>query len=387
MSVTNPNFTHFFKLGHQSNIGIAEFEFQTQSQDLVFDSQWLLTNTYFNPISTGSIVYGGKVVGSWDLRSDFENNFYQSLLDFLSDESDSTSKFKKLGLAFPEWLQEKSFKIAKRQGAKKINLLKSRDLPNYGHWKQTKNWLISFEFNGRLFLGHILGYSDQEFWNILDTNLPFGDMHRGIMNLKLGRSLLNLTSKNTIWDPFCGQGRLIMSGLDRKESFIASDIDYLEDQVRENYEFSYDFFQKNYRSADKLDIAKLTTTFTADAGKDNQKKLPTNLNLQNIAVVTEGWLGYNFRKQPTQIQIQNEFQNIEYLWEKVLYEFKTMGISEIIFCLPFYKQDGEFIFPNFIFPIIQKNGYKSTFFGAKNYLLYTRKDSIVGHFILKITIY
>jgi len=274
--------------------------------------------------------------------------------------------------------------IAKRSGSKKVNAKTSGSL-NYGHWKQVKSWIVTIEFNSKIVLVEILDMFDQEFFSILDSSLPEKDMAKGIINLKLGRTLLNFTSSDTIWDPFAGVGRIPISGLDIKNKFFASDIDLAcLSQIQKNYNFALNVWKGNKRfksqknSQDKF--AKLTSVFQCDASYfSNDFKFN-----HNLAVVTEGYLGKNFKKLPSMMQAREELKKVELMWQKVLNCFQKHRIKEVVFTLPFYQWKGQELNPNLQL-ILAQSSYRLTHLSPNlDFIPYKRKDSFTGHAVVKL---
>ena len=366
-----------------------------------------------------------------DLENELENldeldnkNVLEILGEFLQKKP-----YKKIGIAIlTSFDQQKVMNLVKKCGSKKINIISC--LPNYGHWKSCKKWIViiqnpirkisqksqensndnnietrnlqNLQFQ-KLVLFEINNFCNQEYWANLDQNLPSGEMSRGLMNLKLARTLVNLTDKKFILDPFCGSGRTMAAGFGLDKKFILSDIEKVcAEEVVNNLEFlknekngklwkkSQDLESENglendvensleTKSWDKIENKesliqeksennlnlnyvldgqkiekieklkeenmeaksnKLLTNLTLDAkglGQlQNQKEL-TNIDFGQVAIITEGFLGTNFKKMPTLKQIQTEFDNLEQIWTKTLSESAKIGIEEILFCLPFYN--------------------------------------------------
>ena len=359
---------------------------------------------------------------------DIENkNVLEILGAFLSK-----NPYKKIGIAIlTSFDQQKAMNLAKKCGSKKINIISC--LPNYGHWKSCKKWIViiqnpirkisqkaendtdknlqNLQFQ-KLILFEITNFCNQEYWANLDQNLT-GEMSRGLMNLKLARTLVNLTDKKVILDPFCGSGRTMAAGFGLEKKFILSDIEKsCEQEVWDNLEFlenekngkpwkksqnlksensSENSLEDNSKTKnletqaeenlienklesnlnleedlsqnlDKVEInfetgievknkqknllkdRKLLANLTLDAkelSKLEDQRGMENINFENMVIVTEGFLGTNFKKMPSSDQIKAEFENLEQTWIKTLSESAKLGIEEIIFCLPFYNLKEE----------------------------------------------
>lgn len=390
----------------------------------------------------------------------------------------------------------KIFQIGKKAKINKLNLIDK--LPNFGHFKASRSQLIilnnplnshfknsshfdnsvenNFQNQHKLailgshpfLLFEVQTFADQEYWANLDQNLT-GEMSRGLMNLKLARTLLNLSDKTTVWDPFCGSGRTMAAGL---KNFIMSDLEsqcakevltnfnFLEKQKSQNspknpnliqienspktdldkkekLEFQSQVKTENLENLEKNSAlqnlennqtqnppflakipsnnlsskSKLLANFTMDATILTQILTIPEFENQNwlelapsIAIITEGWLGQNFKKPPNAVEIKEQFAKLEKIWQKVLWESARLKIEEIIFCLPFYPifnsqmkneannskvnspNSNKFILPPFINSILGNSKYQIVELAGQKNLLYHRKDSLVGHLVIKLSL-
>ncbi len=379
------DFKYFYRLGHQPQFGISEFTKLTQETGFITDKAYLLGNTFLDVNTTGSLVYQGEIIKSWEntgKTSELESEILQTLRDYLLSQDEP---IKKLGLVLPVELHKKAYIVSKEVGSKKINIQDYTNNLAYGHWKQTKNWLITFIYEDKIILGRIRNFFDQQFWQNLDTGLPAGDMSRGLINLKLARTLQNYTKKQIIWDPFCGSGRLLVAGIDLKNRQYASDLDgeVLKQEIKDNFDFALNYWSR-FRKVD-LGSEKLAAIFTLDARDlDQATKYLSKEKINGLAIVTEGYLGFNFKRTPTVEQIEQEWDNLKGIWQKLIKHADNLDISEIVFCLPFYRIHGKSHLPNFLDDLVANTSYNYINFDTDKYLTYSRKDSFVGHLVLKL---
>jgi len=379
---------YFYKLGHCKDLSIEEYFNLSRDVNYDTDSHWLIGHFDLNVNLSGSLVFGGEIFGLVSKKDDWGLiRMIENILDLLKEENPSA---KKIGLSLPKRQQSQAIiEIAKKAGFKKINLPKK--LPNFGSWKATKNWIIVFEFKKEFCVGKIKTFSNQEFWANLDQNLPHKDMEQGIMNLKLARSLLNLTKKEIIWDPFCGQGRLVASGIDLKKHFFVSDIlPECATQSQINFERAkkiWQWGQKYLGIESDLDV--LLNTEVLDARFLSKSQNITDF--REVAIVTEGYLGKNFQIIPTVAKVQKELSKLYEMWRQVILEADKLKIPEVIFCLPLYlrtEENGEkWIWPKFEEKLIKQTSYSIfSFRNKKLNILYSRSDSYVGHLITKLVL-
>jgi tRNA G10 N-methylase Trm11 len=369
----------FYKIGHCRDLAIAEFTALTSAENSSIDTNWLLSENLLNVNKTGGLVFGGIVLGKVGKNTKI-SDFEKFLLELMEMEN-QIHMDKKVGLSVPVKLSRNVINIAKKAGYKKINLLKDKQ-PNFGNWKGLKTWYIVFEFENDLCVGKIDTYFDQEFFSKMDMGFPVSDMRRGQINLKLGRSLVNLSSQKTIWDPFCGVGRITAAGLNLKSGFLNSDLD--EGAIQSSVK-NLEYGQKRWENIlkRKVNVAK---TAILDA-KELSKNSFSSVDFSTTAIVTEGYLGTNFAKQPSLEQCKEQWQVVNRLWKSVLEESEKISIKELVFCLPFFILDGREYLPPFLDNLLTGTGYKFVIFpNKKTYIKYSRKDSIVGHLVVKVVL-
>jgi tRNA G10 N-methylase Trm11 len=324
---------------------------------------------------TGALIFCAEIIQ----KIENTQNLDKTLEKYLSE-----NQYKKLGVFIEQLDKNALFSICKKT-INKITILDK--LPNFGYWKQTNNWLTTIKFEGGLYLAKIVNYSDQEFWAKMDDQIPMADMSRGIINLKLGRSLLNLTSHKNVWDNFAGQGRILIAGMDILEKSFASDIDSVViPQLQKNYEWATKYWGFN-----KMDKAQNTVTATLQKAWtmdttviNNVETLPIleseSENQTKIAIVTEGFLGKNFKNPPEHETALWESEKIDQLWKKALLNIEKLPIPEIVGCLPFYPR-MNFI-PNYTF--LNNPNWEIQALSKTGFIEYKRSNSIVGHLIFKL---
>jgi hypothetical protein len=371
---------YFYKLGHQGELGVAEFFELTQDSNFKFSKNWILSESEIDVNISGSLVFSGEIIDSFE--GDWQDNLIN--IEKTIKNSEISKTIKKIGFISPKGFSKNFLYKVKQAGFKKINWLNSGDYPTYGNFLSTKNWLIIFTFQERTFVGVVDNHYKQQFWSRFDESLPKQDMKRGMINLKLARTMLNFTNNKDVFDPFCGVGRSLVAGVDLKERFIGSDIDRkaVEDS-KINFDFSSNWFSKSPIFQQKINVIE-SKFFVADASKIKDSA-SLKQDISSFSIVTEGFLGTNFEKKPNLEEIEQEMQNQEFLWSDAIAGFDSLNISEIIFCLPFYSLNNKQIYPDFISKIAQRHDYQVyNFYPQKPYLSYKRSSSLVGHCIFKI---
>ena len=397
------DYPYFALLGHITSLSMAEI-YSMAPDAKVFENNLRETNnrdqicyldTLIDAQKAGSIVFSGQILGK--LSEKLEKAEFSEKLEELLEKGISGGALvgKKIGfVGLGEKYSKDLIQLGKKIGFKKITTVTS-SLPNYGHLKQVAtNWIVFFKHGDIFLVGVVKSSSDQEYWSILDQNLPVGEMKRGLINLKLARAMVNLASKNIIYDTMVGAGRLLVSGLDIKKHVCGSDIDVnCQSWSNQNIDWAKSFLE-NYRPNKENPDYKLAKQelFPAQNILQFLQTLNQNESIQEpFSIVTEGWLGKNFSSSVGLEAIQSEQNRVMDLWDQVfslIYRNKNSYLKEIIFCLPFsplHFQTKKFLETKMTI-ILDKYGYGPDKFNILNHrvLYYARKDSQIGHAIIRV---
>ncbi len=364
---------NIYKLGHCKDLAVTEFLALTQSTDYEIHNDWLVSSHALDANKTGSIVYGGEILSGVPTHAASKERIHKLLFSIIKSYQPG---FKKIGISTPLGYAGGLMELAKQAGCKKVNIIKDQ-LPNYGHWKQCKNWIIVTKIEDQYAVIHITSYADQEFWGNLDMNLPNNDLKRGIINLKLARSLLNLTTNTKIYDPFCGQGRIAVAGRDLKADWLLSDADpACLNECDQNLEFAAKYWYQKRAIRGEFEVK----AFQHDAERLNT----ITQDISDFAIVTEGYLGFNPGRELTEMEIDHELNGQRVLWDGVLQAAKEQKIQEIVLCLPCYITKEAVKMPMFLKQITEKHTYTISPFNGKQGIVYRRENTKVGHFIVKL---
>ena len=371
---------YFYSLGHVPQLGLNEYLVLSANSSFLVNENYLLSDTLVDITQTGSLIYSGEILGVFDY-SDKNKAELPSLVGNLLKQADIS----KVGLALPMgynprgWLQ-----IFKSLGYKKINIITGEI--TFGHFKQTKEWFQLFKFKDKMYFGKITARFDQQLWRVLDDKVLKGDMSRGLINLKLARSMANLVPETAIWDPFCGVNRNLVAAIDLKENFFASDIDAAcLEEAKSNFEAAHEFLTKNTTQV----LGHLKETFECDASNFKDFRRFQGLD---IGVVTEGFLGTNYTSKIPDSVAQLEFEKIFSIWLVFLKNTEKSNIRNMVFCLPFYPELRNLsikMLQEFIDKIAASNWqiepFESINSHKTNYILYKRDKSIVAHALFRLT--
>jgi tRNA G10 N-methylase Trm11 len=365
-------YQYIYKLGHCEDLAVAEFSSLNKKTKYEVVNGWLKSNSDMNVNVSGSLVYGGVIIEEIAIDASSKDMIFNCLYEYITENVD---ELKKLGIAISKEYAKDILPLAKKAGSKKINVLIDKK-PNYGNWKGLKNWILVEKISNKIVVMKLTSYSDQQFWTQIDTFLPHSDMKRGIINLKLARSLLNLTENTKVYDPLCGLGRLAVAGVDIKDSFVLSDIDEsCLQECEKNVKYAESFWarKKGFKGEVK------SVVFAQDARRINE--VPQDLS--RCSIVTEGYLGYRFGSSPSRQEIERELELQEKIWLDVLKSSAEKRIKEVIFCLPYYQKSGGNTLPTFIDELADTEGYRLEKFNGQTYILYSREKTNVGHYIVK----
>jgi hypothetical protein len=370
--------TYIYKLGHCPDLSVAEFctlnNLQPNQENYpTYNFQWLVSDIEIDVNQTGSLIFGCEVLKSFDIAQ--KDDIEEALATHLE-----FNNYRKVGLYIPSMDKNKLFPMAKKF-CNRVNIVDK--LPNFGFWKQTNNWVITVKTENEIHLCKILSYSDQEFWGNVDQNLPKTDMNRGVINLKLARSMLNLSSNTNVWDNFAGQGRVLVAGMDLKTNFVASDIDLpVIKQLNENLAFASKYWQRTSFNKQRVEkVATLDLSTDQDATKEAKSEIVEQISTP-YSIVTEGYLGPNFRREMSKEQVLQAVNEVNVMWKEVLNSVENLPINEIVGCLPFYPK-LDFV-PGYTFWNENSKWELVSLTNKHKTVQYKRENSNVGHLVFKL---
>ena len=376
-----------YKLGHCQELAIAEYLSLTglSPKSIRIVDDYLFGYVKIDVNLAGSLIFGGEVLCEYD----FENG--KNLINTQEQLSIILANLtipKKMGLSLdcPITLTQ-VLKITKPLKIKNT-LLINRVTPNIGHWKQNKFWICQVKLGNINYIYKIDTYFDQEFWAKLDMALPCGDMKRGIINLKLARSLNNLTRSKNIWDPFCGSGRNMVSAFDIKNHFWMDDISpiCIDQEVPTNLKFLYEYLPK-FGKALATDAIKGSRTVSASDSKFESGTL-AGIEDKQVSIVTEGWLGTNITEQLIPATILKDYLWLSKVWKSIVDKASNQEfIQEIVFCLPYHLNFSN-ISDDHMAQVniwIKDSKFRVLKLAPKtDYIVYRRAKTKVAHAIFKL---
>ena len=188
-------------------------------------------------------------------------------------------------------------------------------------------------------------------------------------DLKLARSMNNLTEYKKIYDPFAGLGRNAIASFDSDKQFILSDNDQTTEELM-NKNIAY---IKKYENCN-FNVEKI---FIRDAQYINSEFE------EDFAIVTEGYLTDSANAILYQNQIEKRMYEIKDFWLETLKNWSRLeNLKEVVLTLPFFITKEEDFFWD-----IEKDlpeAWSLAVFKNSNYIFYKRKETRIGHMIIKL---
>lgn len=368
---------YLYKLGHQPKISVLELKQFIHLEGTITASsigKFSQSNEFCSITSLGGTIARLKVLSTLDEAS-------KSYIDFLCETVEkfkSQSSVSKVGVFSTATIKKPlAINKLKQLGLKKINILDEGVFPTIGHIKSALTWFGILSTTSGVHCVVIEEYSDQDNWKYLDQSLPHNDMKRGIMNLKLSKILHNLTKDTAIWDPFCGQGRTMIGGLDTKAKLWGSDKDSsVLSEAKNNIEKAQSILIKKKPNTPIADIR----FFGYDVTEKNET-IQSMLFETPVSIVTEGYLGPGLSKEPDKELYTKLFREIGQLWSVFLKNLSQTNVKDIVFCIPAYKVNGRFVTNTVLIDSLETlipSHSRYSYYQD----IYARKDAIVGHQIL-----
>jgi len=219
-----------------------------------------------------------------------------------------------------------------------------------------------------IYIGKAVAIQNIDAYSKRDFDKPKRDARVGMLPPKLSQIMINLAGEDTktIYDPFCGTGTLLMEALLMGKDAVGSDI---EERLVDYSNTNLTWFEKEFETSNAY------RTFISDAQLLTKELLPEKID----AVVTEGYLGTPFSREPDSNTIQQifaELSNLHFAWLKCVHRL-TPPQCKVVMCLTAYQTKKGVIHMTGFEELAKKAGYKI----SKNFT-YRRKDQFVIRDIL-----
>jgi len=212
------------------------------------------------------------------------------------------------------------------------------------------------------FIGRTITIQDINSYSKRDYDKPKRDAQIGMLPPKLAQTMINLAGKSqTIYDPFCGTGTILMEGLLMSKDVVGSDIN---ERMIDYSKHNCTWLEKEFGTKNKFKIFKKDARFIKN--NDLKEKIDT--------IVTEGYLGPALSKSPHPITIEKNFRelaNLHLNWLKNINQFLNHK-GKIVMCLTAYKTSKKIEFLPMFREILKLSGFEE-----KASYLYDRPGQIV----------
>lgn len=200
-------------------------------------------------------------------------------------------------------------------------------------------------FGDSFLLARTVSVQNPNDWSKRDFGIPAPDAHSGMLPPKLARMMINLSNwtnssnlTNTIFDPFCGNGRVLLEAAFLGLDFIGSDIDPVKvESTKKNLRWLRDQYQLKITNEE---IEK--KVYVADVKKWD---IDTSFDIRHsiFQTVTEPDLGPALHYLPSTSQAETIANNLLNLYVKSIENLITTTACGV-FVIPAWKtQDGHII--------------------------------------------
>jgi tRNA G10 N-methylase Trm11 len=179
--------------------------------------------------------------------------------------------------------------------------------------------LCLFVHQQNVLIGHTTQVQDADAWSLRDYGRPERDDENGMLPPKLARMMVNLAEiqkGQTVLDPFCGSGTILMEAALASEAGSIIGSDHQSKQIQDTIKNTDWLVEKNILSPE---VSKRITTFTADA-----RKVHTIISTQIDRVITEGYLGPPLRGSESLPALEKTAHEITKLWQETLREIAPL---------------------------------------------------------------
>jgi tRNA G10 N-methylase Trm11 len=232
---------------------------------------------------------------------------------------------------------------------------------------------IIIQASNGLALARTTGYQDIDSYSKRDYEKPCRDRKVGMLPPKLSQIMINFSEPepdDTIVDPFCGSGGLLMEASLMGYKSAGSD---LSEEMIQCSKTNSEWFAENFKDSKPIQI------------EEAQDATIKKYNYDSYSVVTEGFLGQNFLSRPTKHLIKEQLPALKGLYLKFfnnLLEQSTQPNS-ICVCMPFWKFNDETVELNLIDEITNL-GYTISKFKSvrQSDLYYYREGQFTGRQII-----
>lgn len=174
----------------------------------------------------GFLSYGKIITPDYDFTQNIKDNekVVFAINVFGQRAGYTLSSVKRLAEGIKSGLKEKDisskFLVASDLNVNALEIRKNKVLQ--------KGFLLEiFNWNGKSTFGLALDVQDIDSFSMMEYEKPYTDKRMGVLPSKLARIMVNLAGLRpgqTLWDPFCGSGTLLLEGYAQGMNVIGSDV-------------------------------------------------------------------------------------------------------------------------------------------------------------------
>lgn len=198
--------------------------------------------------------------------------------------------------------------------------------------------LVCIIASGTAYIGKTTHVQNADAWSERDYGRPLRDDEAGMLPPKLARIMVNLArvkDGETILDPFCGNGTVLMEGalITKAKRIIGSDIEERQSASSlKNLEWLVNRHILTPSDAERTEI------FATDARHVSDRLGPASVH----AVISEGMMGPPLRGHEPQSIIQKNAKEISSLWIQTLDRLRPAlaDNARLVLVWPSFKTDG-----------------------------------------------
>jgi tRNA G10 N-methylase Trm11 len=207
-----------------------------------------------------------------------------------------------------------------------------------------------FESSNEWLIGITVGIQDINQYSKRDYERPERDPHLGMLPPKLAQIMINLSGAKTgqtIYDPFCGIGTMLMEGLLMDMNVIGSDVNGENvEKSHTNLDWLNDFHP--YSSKFRL--------FNKDATKLTKDQLPEKIN----AIISETFLGPPVNQTPAPSKIEENQATVESLLTKFLITIRPLlpQNASVVLTLLVYRDGKDYLTLKRLHHKLEELGYQ-----------------------------
>lgn len=275
--------------------------------------------------------------------------------------------------------------------------------------KGTNIWIMDMG-ESRVALGTTCAMQDFESYSKRDYGKPFRDARAGMLPPKLAQIMINLAtiphlltthySLQTIIDPFCGTGTILMEALLMGHSVIGSDTDArMVEGAQKNIDWLRQMFPECVHVNTNVQLFKKDATALGAPDVILSARLPdTQAAKDSFSIATEPFLGPPLSQFPSEKFLADLTEKLVAFYEKI---FKNLAAwlpkgTPVVFIFPYWKRPGAKntasaqsirLAPGLIAKLEALGYSKSAFVPLQTTsLFYERPDSVVGREIVRLNL-